>query len=288
MPWAEKKQAAKERRRELYGAKQERNTRLQTRRQSPRDDLRRAFRGWFIPRKVTDEYMERKARQAGLGWQIKVAVILERINVVLPDKEDWDIEYDNMRGHLLQFGPDYPKALFPSSKPTLEGETAFGSEEDLFALLAKKGFTPAPRETEADKSGNVRTTDRKLKTNVVLAVQENDQWQLPTVELLEDETFFEAAKRAIPEKVGEEVEFWCPSNCPCAVDMQAFPEDQRKDGFYGTKTFFMKVQYDEGAVSEQSMTVDDFAWLDRTEMEERGKAQQGDEMSKFYRYMLTV
>jgi large subunit ribosomal protein L46 len=124
-----------------------------------------------------------------------------------------------------------------------------------------------------------------------LAVQDTGhgdevQWQLPTVALKEDETLLEAAKRAVKEKVGEEVEFWCPSNAPYAVDMVAFPEDQRKDGFYGTKTFFIKVQYDCGDVSETTMAVKDFAWMDRGEMTERVQQERGDYESKFYQYML--
>jgi hypothetical protein len=40
-------------------------------------------------------------------------------------------------------------------------------------------------------------------------------------------------------------------DAPYAVDMVVFQEDQRKDGFYGTKTFFIKVQYDCGDVSRR-------------------------------------
>jgi hypothetical protein len=87
----------------------------------------------------------------------------------------------------------------------------------------------------------------------------------------------------VKEKVGRRV--WCPSDAPYAVDMVAFPEDQRKDGFYGTKTFFIKVQYDCGDVSETTMAVKDFAWMDG-EMTERVQQERGDYESKFYQYML--
>ena len=159
--------------------------------------------------------------------------------------------------------------------------------------LLPKGYTPAPRETEADATGNVRTTDRKLKTSVYLTVLENDSnnnkplWQMPTVDLEDGETLLEAVQRAVPTKVGPEVEFWCPSNAPWAVDMFAYPpEEQQKSGYYGIKKFFVKIQYDEGSVSEKGMSVQDFAWLDRDEIIERVRNDQGDHMSKFYRYML--
>ena len=188
--YAQKKQA-KERRRELYNAKVERQERLPTRRSGPRDALRREFRSFFISKKVDEEYMERKARQAGLDWNIQVAVILERQNIVLPDKETWETEMDDLQTYLMQFGKQYPKGLFGIEDYDKVTANLAMTEEELLALLPE-GFTPAPRETEADATGNVRTTDRKLKTSVYLTVQDSDtnKWMLPTVTLLPDETFF--------------------------------------------------------------------------------------------------
>jgi len=274
------KKAAKERRRALYESRQQRKERLKTRRLGKRrDEKRREFRSWFIEKKVDEEYMNRKARQAGLDWKIQVAVILERYSVVLPDKEDWEVEYENLKAHLMQFDKQYPKELINID---YDREVAV-TDEELLALLPK-GYTPAPRETEADKTGDVRTTERKLKTSIYLTVQDEGPWQFPTVPLKEDETLLEAAKRAIPEKAGSELEYWTISNCPCAVHMAAFPENERTSGFYGTKTFFMKLCYDEGAASP--VNIKDYAWLAREEMAERVKEEQGDKMSRFYHYLL--
>lgn len=293
----DKKRASKERRRELWSSHEQRKERLKTRRSSsgkPRDEKRQRFRSFFLKKKVDEEYMNRKAKQAGMDWEIHVAVIMERINLVLPDKEDWEIEYDNLKGHLSQFGKQYPKELTTFD---YDQEIAV-TDEELLNLLPKE-FEPAPRVTEADKTGDVRTTDRKLKTSVYLAVQDNPitsnddgdeatpQWQLPTVRLTENETLLQAAKRAVQEKVGTGIEFWCPSNAPCAVDMVTFSEEkQKKDGLYGSKKFFMKIQYDEGSVSERDMSVQDYAWLDRGEMVERVQKEEGDNKSKFFHYLL--
>ena len=274
------KKAAKERRRALYESRQERKERVKIRRfGKPRGQKRRDFRSWFIEKKVDEEYMNRKARQAGLEWKIQVAVILERYSVVLPDKEEWLVEYENLKAHLMQFGKDYPKELINID---YDREIAI-TDEELLALLPK-GYTPAPRETEADETGDVRTTDRKLKTSIYLVVQDDGRWQFPTVPLKDDETLLEAAKRAISEKAGSKLEYWSISNCPCAVDMVAFPENERTDGFYGTKTFFMKLSYDDGAASP--VNVKDFAWLAREEMAERVREDQGEKISKFYHYLL--
>ena len=96
--------------------------------------------------------------------------------------------------------------------------------------------------------------------------------------------------RAVPEQVGTDIEFWCPSNCPWSVDVAPYTEEeQATQGRYGTKTFFMKVQHDEGDVildPKLTTKVHDFAWLERQEMVDRVKEQQSDHMSKFYYYML--
>ena len=278
------KKEAKDHRRELFEKRLERVERIKTRRNNgQRDALRREFRAFFIKKKVDEEYMDRKARQAGLDWKIDVAVILERQNVVMADKESWQTEMENLQTHLAGFGKMYPKGLY---NVDYEADYAI-TEEELLELLPE-GFTAAPRETVADETGDVRTIERKLKTSVYLTVQEDqDKWMLPTVTLQPDETFLGAAKRALADKIGPEVEFWCPSNCPCAVDMVALPQEERsKSGVYGTKTFFMKVVHDEGQVEGKSMKVKDYAWLDRGEITEKMKEEHGDYMAKFYHYLM--
>jgi large subunit ribosomal protein L46 len=156
--------------------------------------------------------------------------------------------------------------------------------------LLPEGYVPAPRETEADMTGNVRTLDRKLKTRVFLTVQEDGEdaaWKLPTVPLKKDEKLLDAAKRAIVDQAGgAKIELYCPSNTPVGVHLTVFPEEARTEGFFGTKTFFMRLQYDEGNVSKKDMAVKDYAWLDRDEIVERVLASQGAGPSKFYRYVL--
>lgn len=290
----EQKKAAKERRRDLHNKRQERVQRLKVRRFGrPQDEKKVAFNRFFIRKKVNDEFMDRKARQMGLEWQIRVAVILERIPVIQPDKEEWEIEYDNLRAHLNLFGKVYPKELIgnvagfndtPHEDAASSGRPM--TDDEVLALLP---FVPAPRETLADASGDVRTLDRKLKTNLFLVVQEQAEatWQFPTVAVEPNESLLAAAKRAVPHQVGEEVEFWCPSNAPWTVELVAFDaKEQQVKSCYGIKTFFIKVQHDEGNVSTADKTVHDFAWLDRQEMVDRVRLEQGDFLSQFYYYML--
>ena len=152
-----------------------------------------------------------------------------------------------------------------------------------------EGFIPAPRETEADKSGLVKTLERRLKERIYLTVQDSEgsNWSLPTVELKKGETLLQAARRAVKEKAGGELmDLYCASNCPVAVNLRVFPDDFEKNGFYGVKTFFMRVQHDEGSVSTKSLQVTDYAWLSRSEIEEIVQKEQGPSQAKFYHYLL--
>jgi large subunit ribosomal protein L46 len=160
-----------------------------------------------------------------------------------------------------------------------------------------RGFTPAPRETEADHNGDVRTLERRLKTRVYLTIKDSistpegdkDVWQLPTVQVLGDETLLDAAKRAIREKVGDALEIYYPSNCPMAVDARVFKKEERSkdDNTFGIKTFFMVVQHDNGKVTmDDLLGASDFAWLEKPEVVDRIREEQGEGLSKLYHYLL--
>ena len=285
--WDQKK-ATKDRRREIFFARQERKERVKVRRAGkPKDTKKFEFHAFYLQKKVTDEFLDRKSRQAKLEWKIRVAVLLERLYMEQPDKEPWEIEYEQLKQHLSRYGKQYPKEFATTFDDPDESSSDDGTSTDL-------SDTPVARETEADVSGDVRTTQRKLQTSIFLTVQEetNGLWQLPTVDVKDDETLLDAAKRAIPEQVGTDIQFWCPSNCPWSVHLTPYTEKEQKEKqLFGTKTFVMKVQYCKGKVlldTTQPATnmVHDYAWLDRQEVVDRVQQQQGDHMSKFYYYML--
>jgi thiamine pyrophosphate-dependent acetolactate synthase large subunit-like protein len=76
---------------------------------APKDTLKSEFRSWFEQRRAQDQQWDRQARQQGKEWKIQVAVVLERLPQILPDKADWETEYDDLYSHLAQFGKEYPK-----------------------------------------------------------------------------------------------------------------------------------------------------------------------------------
>ena len=151
-----------------------------------------------------------------------------------------------------------------------------------------EGFEIASRETEADRTGETRTLERKLPLRLYFCVQneDTDRWGFPTTELEEDETLLAAAKRIVTDTAGARCEFYHTSNSPMAVDMEIYDEERRQaEGVFGVKTFFMKLTHDEGDV-ENLQRAADFGWLDREEMTEKAREQEGVNCGKFYYYML--
>lgn len=153
--------------------------------------------------------------------------------------------------------------------------------------MLPEGFTPAPRVTEDDKNGNVKSLNRRLATRMYLAIKQDGKWALPAVDVKDGETLLDATKRAVVDTAGDRLEFYCPSNCPMGVDMTIYSDDEQKQhGTFGVKTFFLRVQYDDGVVSDKISDGRDYAWLDRDEMTQRVKDEQGEDASKLYHYLL--
>jgi len=150
------------------------------------------------------------------------------------------------------------------------------------AALLPEGFKPAPRETEADKSGKTDTLDRRLKDSVYLMVD----GALPTSDLndADSESLVKAAKRVVQENGGDNLELYCPSAAPVAVHMEK-AEDGDSSSYFGTKTFFLRLQYDDGVIQPKDLKKQKtFAWLARKEIVEL--LQLSEEQAKFYRYLL--
>ena len=153
-----------------------------------------------------------------------------------------------------------------------------------------EGFKLAPRETPADASGDYQTLERQLKTRVYLSLNKNsdDGWSLPISTLQDNETFVDGAKRFMKELVGEEVDIFYLSNCPMAFDMVRYGESESKNGFFGEKIYYMRIQYGEGDIDTNGplKEMEDWGWLTRDEMAERVREKNGANAGKFYHYML--
>lgn len=124
----ERKEAKKQARIKNYQSRLDKIESLKSRRDgSPKDVLKSDFRGWWDARLAREEKWDRQARQQGKEWKIEVAVILERLPQVLPDKTGFENDYDELFAYLSQYGKDYPKEF----SSTMGDKQAPISDEEL-------------------------------------------------------------------------------------------------------------------------------------------------------------
>eukprot|EP00577_Skeletonema_sp_RCC1716_P021757 CAMPEP_0113423374 /NCGR_PEP_ID=MMETSP0013_2-20120614/28983_1 /TAXON_ID=2843 ORGANISM="Skeletonema costatum, Strain 1716" /NCGR_SAMPLE_ID=MMETSP0013_2 /ASSEMBLY_ACC=CAM_ASM_000158 /LENGTH=364 /DNA_ID=CAMNT_0000311227 /DNA_START=47 /DNA_END=1141 /DNA_ORIENTATION=- /assembly_acc=CAM_ASM_000158 len=296
LTYQERKEVEKKLRRETYEQKQTRLERLKTRRDhSPKDVKRTLFRSWWDKEMMYHNKLQRMAKKEGKPWRVRVAVMVERLPVVTPDEEEWEQDYNDLRDFLETFGKEYPAETGFMFAPDKSEDHVVESDEDMIAGLP---FTPAPRETEADASGDVKTLDRQLKTRLYLTIKSDTEgnlsgprWTLPSTIAETNESLLAAAERAVSDSVGSDLKLWCPSNAPMAVNMRVYndklPESFREN-YFGEKIFYYRVQYDNtgGDVDEAAMKADDYAWLTREEVVDRIEEERGKHQARFFHYML--
>ena len=134
LSYFERKKAAKELRTVEYQQKIERSKLKASRREkAPQRVLKNEFREWFDKKVAFEEKVDRLARREGLDWKIHVAVVLERIPVVLPDKEQWESDFEEIQAEKLFYGKDYPSEF--STTSTEEQRAPVFSDEELMGKL---------------------------------------------------------------------------------------------------------------------------------------------------------
>jgi hypothetical protein len=130
-----RKAANKEGRVRAYQYKLQRADQLRHRRRgaASQSPLKTSFRSWWDSRLAHEERLDRKARQAGLEWKIQVAVIVERLPVVLPDKEEYERDYETLRAYIQSHtGKEYPKEfLGGTSGGSLDSRPVALTDEEL-------------------------------------------------------------------------------------------------------------------------------------------------------------
>jgi large subunit ribosomal protein L46 len=176
-------------------------------------------------------------------------MIVERLPMVAPPPEPWEAEYqqwsDERRRKFLKKLPEglvNPKAEFEERD---QGED----------------FEPAPRETEADKTGDQRTMHRRLDEFLFLVVQDakTGQWGFPRREHVEGKTMREVARQAMEEAVGDSIETYLVGNAPLGHFYEAKTGADGKEGGEGTN-FYHRAQWLDGTLKLESR-YKDYKWL---------------------------
>lgn len=161
-----------------------------------------------------------------------------------------------------------------------DAEDIGGTEEERLQAGIKKDIIdkPLPRETEADRTGDMRSLDRALSRTLYLLVQTPDgQWRLPAAPIQPGESLSRAAERIMVQSCGPNMNTWVVGNAPVGhynkiyKTPQVISTDDSENSLerLGEKTFFMKVRIMAGQadLKKNAFGLKDFKWLAKEEVE---------------------
>lgn len=295
----------KQKRATEYNNKIERQMKLKYRRMKPetiikKNYLKNKFKSWFDKKREWEYIQEKLAKKSGRfdgnlndAWLIKVAIVVERLPLVIPDPPDWEKDFTDLKERLDSF-----KSMFPADTPyaelNVDGEgLAIKTERTLWKSITED-FELLPRVTEADEENDMHSLNRKLHTRLFLTTPEtiNDDKNkssntfnmFPTTTVQKDETLIQACRRIVSEKVGDDLILYTPSNCPMAVNM--YLHDHNVSKHWGEKIFIFRCHRDIGDIDESIITKDDYAWLDKEEIVDQVTNDKDEYHSKMYHYLL--
>ncbi|KAJ9131162.1 hypothetical protein NKR23_g11829 [Pleurostoma richardsiae] len=144
--------------------------------------------------------------------------------------------------------------------------------EELSAEDRVRVEQPMPRETEADRTNDVRRLDRKLDRTLYLVVKgSDDTWGFPADDVRTDENLHEAAARVLAESAGVNMNTWIVGRAPIGhlINKPVFKEDGTTLQRRGDKIFFLKgrIMAGQADLTDNTQGLVDFKWLTGEELE---------------------
>ncbi|KAI0798081.1 39S mitochondrial ribosomal protein L46-domain-containing protein [Abortiporus biennis] len=141
-----------------------------------------------------------------------------------------------------------------SSPAQQQSPDILGEEEDV---------QPMPRVSEADKTGDVKSLERKMERNLYLLLLGKDAsgkqvWRFPQGPVETGELLHEAASRDLEAECGSGMDTWIVSRQPVGV----YQSPKASQSY----TFFYKGHILAGQAKPDNKSVADFAWLTKEEI----------------------
>ncbi|XP_041377704.1 39S ribosomal protein L46, mitochondrial-like [Gigantopelta aegis] len=220
---------------------------------------------------------------AGRQWQLASAVCLERHPVITSEKteleqkmsklmERMELEYSLLSDHELRHKEDLLLAQKRKQEDYEETEidasrlTALDLEDKWEAEL--KNFTPASRNTDADKSDDRTSVQRKLDRKLILIVKQQlgDQshWVFPQGLWKDGESMRQTAERVLQDCSDGKLDARFEGNAPCGLHKYKFKRESEN----GVKIFFFRASYAKGNIDLTNKRVSDFLWVTKDELTE--------------------
>ncbi|GAA5978558.1 hypothetical protein JCM5350_003140 [Sporobolomyces pararoseus] len=224
--------------------------------------------------------------------RIVAAALLSRPPLVLPSLSPFERSYyayqrkihralskplETSTGWFFKKGSTAEKSFVQFDKK-VEKET--GTEDDMRPFeMAREEVEGASevmeKETAADKSGDVKSLERKADRTVYLLLKKKRSehaWQFPQGGVEGDESLVEAARRELAEETGPNMDVWTVGRVPAGAYSYPFPAEhiKKNPGKDSARVFFMPMRVVRGqAVPNQKEGLIDFAWLTKEEIKEK-------------------
>lgn len=224
--------------------------------------------------KVQTHPLDAVAVESKLPWELRVAALIERIPSITPDLHPIEIAYQMVQATVRQGQmKQYPEAFFQAEGFVEDGKAEDSDLAPSKQRKAKKGtleaFEPAPRVTEADHKGDVRTTRRRLEDRLYLLVKTSAGWELPQVVFKSEAGLREAAIGLVKQHVGPQLDLHWLGYAPSVALKVQYPQDlQKSSNAFGAKVFCFRTQYLGGNLALDKALYSDYAWLARDEIEQ--------------------
>lgn len=197
----------------------------------------------------------------------KFSRLLADIELENSHKSDHEVRYE---AGLLQAEFLKSKSVDLDVEQTLQ-QTAQDFEDAAVDEYNK--FVFESRITEADKTNDLQSLERKLDRHLLLLVQQKqwDQkiWALPQGLRMDGETMLQTAERILKEMCGVDLTVQFYGNAPCGVYKYEYPKrfiSSKQEGPVGAKVFFFKAQYIAGHLDYNKLKLKEFKWLGREEL----------------------
>ncbi|XP_078340173.1 large ribosomal subunit protein mL46-like [Crassostrea virginica] len=222
-------------------------------------------------------------------WTVTGALYLERLPIITPPLSKLEQEYREYK--LQQETEQSLLSDFEISKKEEEERLAnqkknvldtpihlrnvpvqtFQDKEEIWDKELSQ-FTPADRETEADRNNDMKSVSRKLDQPLVLLLKKivngKDFWYLPYLDYIPRHSMRQVAEKALTDSCGTNLQFQTFSNAPSGYQVLHYGNDMiKKTQSNGSKVFIYKAEYRGGIVNpDKDKHILDYAWVTRREL----------------------
>ncbi|OLL24216.1 54S ribosomal protein L17, mitochondrial [Neolecta irregularis DAH-3] len=247
-----------------------------------------------------DEHLiEPERKGSRYPWGIKAGVILTRVPQIIKlptpfEKAFYDYQLSLEQRLAARFSANFyfrkgsiaekrwiqgGYAVLDEKKLLGRRKTKVGEEEktemskDEESVLREDDVVvPNDRITEADRTNDTRSLDRKLDRRLYLLIQKNREenaWRFPQISVANGGVLHTSAEIALHTAVGKNMNTWFVGETPVCHYRYSYPEaKQNRTLLRGARIFFLRAHIFAGQAVPNGSDVKDFMWLTKEEIKE--------------------